>query len=157
MDNFTKSLVGLAFVVGVGLLIVWFLTVSRFMLNQEPVMVTSTGSQSNGFGPEGLGRSGPGQEKNLPLPPKPELKVDVTGYRLSPSSPFYDLTNEERNKIWWEIAGVGQRKRDEEMAFTIHPEQVNALARKYNCTTIEIFEFFRAGKNSDWVKFDDVE
>ena len=162
MDRFTKILIAFATLIGLSLLVICFMTFSKFLLNHEPVTLGADGNpvsgSKTGSGPDGLSRAGPDANgKDQPLPPRPVLSPEVTKYRLSPRSPFYDLNADERNRIWWEIAGVGQRKRGDDLAFTLNVDQVNALARKYNCTTIEVFEFFRAGKDSDWVRFDDVE
>lgn len=76
---------------------------------------------------------------------------------LSPRSPFILLSDEDKNKFWWEIAKAATRQRGDDIEFKLDTLTANKLARRFNCTPIQVMEFFRDGANAKWLKLNPNE
>lgn len=84
-------------------------------------------------------------------PPAVEAEQSKAETVLSPRSPFILLSDEDKNKFWWEIAKAATRQRGDDIVFHLDSLTANKLARRFNCTPIQVMEFFRDGANAKWL------
>ena len=64
---------------------------------------------------------------------------------------FKNLSDEEKNRIWWEIESVATRySGEEQITFTLTFGQAARISRFYNTTVYEVFRLFREGAKADW-------
>ncbi len=86
-------------------------------------------------------------------PANPDANNDsITDTALSPRSPFILLSNEDKNKFWWEIAKAATRQRGDNIVFNLDTKTANKLARRFNCTPLQLMEFFRDGADAKWLQ-----
>jgi hypothetical protein len=74
------------------------------------------------------------------------------GNALSPHSPFFPLSDKEKNEYWWDIARAATRQRGDDVVITLDTQTANKLARRFNCTPVQLMEFFRDGADSSWLQ-----
>lgn len=60
------------------------------------------------------------------------------------------LPDEEKNRIWWEIASIATFHQGEEITYTLKITQAMRIARVYNTSALEIFQLFREGATAPW-------
>ncbi|MGI9517187.1 MAG: hypothetical protein ACR2NP_09085 [Pirellulaceae bacterium] len=90
--------------------------------------------------------------------PQPRAPFPVrTARDPGTANPLFELSDEEKNRIWWEIAAVSERRG--EVAYTYRLTTVTAgpLARKYGVSVLQIFDFFRAGVDATWLEHEPPE
>lgn len=81
-------------------------------------------------------------------PQEPLVEKDEDG--IAAISPFYSLTDAEKNAYWWEIASQCIKERNDERRYFLNSATIGRLARHYGCTPVDLLQFFKAGIDADW-------
>ena len=63
---------------------------------------------------------------------------------------FDKISNEEKNRIWWEIASVASLSGGESITYTLTINQAMGVGKTYGTSTMEVFRLFREGATADW-------
>lgn len=173
MDRFSKYMVGVCICGSVAIVCMGFGTISYWILNPEhfsesfyarrSARVDSLNKSGNVKPERGTGGTTGSDTKSKDSSQADETDSDsskssgsglddssVVDYS-SPRSPFALLSIKEKNEYWWEIAKAATRQRGEDRVFVLDTATANKLARRFNCTPVQVMEFFREGSESDWL------
>jgi hypothetical protein len=176
MDRFTNGMIGICICGCVVVICLGFGTMSYWMVKPEAFSASvvtrrdatkeKSGKSQNAEKPQrsiGGGSGAPSgndettQKESASNPSDPtagEGDKPIVDTALSPRSPFILLSDEDKNKFWWEIAKASTRQRGDDIEFKLDTLTANKLARRFNCTPIQVMEFFRDGANAKWLKLD---
>ena len=64
--------------------------------------------------------------------------------------PLRSMSDEEKNRVWWEIAEIAQLHPGDEVKYTLTIVRARSIARKYQVSVLDVFNHFREGANASW-------
>lgn len=71
--------------------------------------------------------------------PKPDGPMDL-----------FALDDDEKNRIWWEIAAVARRGGAVAYRYTLTTEAALKIGEKYEVSVLHVFKFFRESATAEW-------
>ncbi len=64
--------------------------------------------------------------------------------------PLRSMSDEEKNRVWWEIAEIAQLHQGDEVKYTLTIVRARSIARKYQVSVLDVFNHFREGAAAPW-------
>lgn len=94
----------------------------------------------------------PGDKVSSVLPRRPHVQnlPHANGKASNTGNSLYDLPDDEKNRVWWEIADASHRSGQVAFSYTLSIEQARPFAERYHVSVLEVFDFFRDGVDADW-------
>ena len=63
---------------------------------------------------------------------------------------FDELTNEEKNRIWWKIVSIAQKVGDDPVQYKLTVPQAMRISDRYGPSELEVYLFLREGSQATW-------